>query len=222
MDLTNHQSSLISPRLHLYFPPRFLNIASSKPEWFNEFSTPTSNKLFDGFFDPSRLSKNLRSAVSEKYYSKNLNLKRKLLQCLFSFVESLGSLGNLIFRIKWQCCEKKSRRKFWNRGWSLDAVPLIYINRMIEKTFQFLSFPKLLSKLLLYKINHIYLIYSSRIRYELRIFSFDSGTNCFKCWCLSWNTLNCSSVIVNAFAWRNAPSPAFSPSIRRHWKTWKI
>ena len=71
----NHQSSLISPRLHSYLPPRFLNIASSNPEWFNEFSTPTSNKLFDGLFDPSRLSK-------------NLNLMNKIINCGFPCINS--------------------------------------------------------------------------------------------------------------------------------------
>lgn len=52
-------------------------------------------------------------------------------------------------------------------------------------------------------------------------FSLDSGTRQEMLLCLSRNSWNCWSLMTNLSASLRAVSPAFSPSISRHWKTWK-
>ena len=51
-------------------------------------------------------------------------------------------------------------------------------------------------------------------------FSLDSGTRQETLLCLSRNSWNCCSLMTNLSASLRASSPAFSPSISRHWNTW--
>ena len=67
--------------------------------------------------------------------------------------------------------------------------------------------------------------YSSKIRYESFIFSLLSGTKIsftiLLFLCLSMKPWNSWFEMINLSAFRMASSPAFSPSMRRHWKTFQ-
>ena len=52
-----YHSKFISALLHVYFPPRLINIFSSNPLALMAFSTPTSSRDFDGTLAPVRQSR---------------------------------------------------------------------------------------------------------------------------------------------------------------------
>lgn len=55
----------------------------------------------------------------------------------------------------------------------------------------------------------------------LHTFSLDSGTRQATLLCLSRKSWNCRSLMTNLSASLRASSPAFSPSISKHWNTWR-
>lgn len=69
-------------------------------------------------------------------------------------------------------------------------------------------------------VNVFFFSYLQCYLLPLHTFSFDSGTRQETLPCLSRNSWNCWSLMMNLSASLRAFSPAFSPSINRHWNTW--